>query len=253
MLRRGLFAVGCILIVLPAAAVPARAGLIITIPNQTIPLGQASFVDVTIAGAGGSQLLSSYNFDLQISVNAGDAGRIEYSNPQPQGYLSSSSYVFSDNTPPPTFAGNVGTAVVPNDDYVGGDFSTNSSGSVLVDTSGKLLVRLELNADASFAVVGDAFTLSLENPSSGTGTIADLTYFLDDASNPITFESTPGTITVGPPTAIPEPSTLVLAVSAFALCGVYLCGVRAFISRKRSDASALPDRPSPGAEQLPLK
>jgi hypothetical protein len=223
------------LIVLPAAAVPARAGLIITIPNQTIPLGQASFVDVTIAGAGGSQSLSTYNFDLRINVNAGDAGRIEFSNPQPQGYLSSSSYVFADNTPPPTFAGKVRTVVVPNDDFVGGDFSTNSSGSVLVDTSGKLLVRLELDAAASFAVVGDTFTLSLENPSSGTGTTADLTYFLDSAGNPITFASTPGTITVGPPTLIPEPSTLVLAVSAFALCGVYSCGVRAFSSTKRLD------------------
>ena len=231
----------------------APPGLIISIPNQTIPLGQASFVDVTIAGAGASQLLSTYNFDLQINVNAGDAGRIEFSNPQPTGYLSSSSYVFADNTPPPTFAGNVGTVVVPNDNYVGGDFSTNSSGSVLVDTSGKLLVRLELNADASFAVAGDVFTLSLENPSSGTGTIADLTYFLDDASNPITFESTPGTITVGPPTAIPEPSTLVLVVSAFAICGVHARGVRVFGSRKRLDASALPDCPSQGAEQLPLR
>jgi hypothetical protein len=245
MLHRGTLAVGCILIVLSTLAGPVRAGLIISIPNQTISLGQTSFVDVTIAGAGASQLLSTYNFDLQLNVNAGDAGRIEYTNPQPLGYLSSSAYVFGDNAPPPTFAGTVRTVSVPNDDYVGGDFSTNNNGFVSVDTSGKLLVRLELNADASFAVVGDTFSLSLENPSSGTGTISDLTFFLDNSGNPIEFASTPGTITVGPAAVIPEPPTLVLAVLAFGLCGAYFCGVRALRSsvvqfgRRRALGSAL--------------
>jgi hypothetical protein len=125
----------------------------------------------------------------------------------------------------------------PHTTFIGGD-STNSFADVTVLTTDKLLARLQFTAMTSLPpVTGDTFTISLE-PSVNT-------FFYDSFINPISFSSSPGTVTIGPAaTVIPEPGSLAL----FALGSVLLLAKRQGRTRKHRFKSSSTWKDRAGAE-----
>jgi hypothetical protein len=142
--RRVLFIVWVVVLGL---ARPAAADLIVTISGSTVPAGGAGFVDVFIESDDllFGDPLSSFGFEFRITT--GGATRLEFVDPQADPQLTDPNYVFfgdsaASNTPFPV--GTVSMTSVPNDTFIGGDF-TDSGGDVTVTIS-KLLARLQVTA-----------------------------------------------------------------------------------------------------------
>ena len=211
-MKRSYFSIGLlslatlVWLTLPASA---RADLVITGGTGTATTdGGIGSVDFTITSTTGTDTLSSFNVQLQISVLSGGSF-LQFTSAQPDPY-SRSNYVFAGNSfgsangipfwGPPT------TTVTPNDTISGGD-STNDGGFVTISqTPGSLLMSVQFQA-APGSSVGDSFSIALV-PASGSGT--GQTFFNDQNSNPVSYTSTAAVVTLSAPASTPEPSSLVL-------------------------------------------
>src|SRR5271168_5066889 len=127
----------------------ARADLVITGGTGTAATnGGIGTVDFTISSTTGTDTLSSFNVQLQITVLSGGSF-LQFTSAQPDPY-SRSNYVFTGNSfgaangipfwGPPT------TTTTPNDTISGGD-STNNGGFVTISqTPGSLLMSVQFQA-----------------------------------------------------------------------------------------------------------
>lgn len=200
----------------------ARADLVITGGTGTATAnGGIGSVDFTISSTTGTDTLSSFNVQLQISVLSGGS-LLQFTSAQPDPYARVN-YVFAGNSFGDTngipFWGPPTTTVTPNDTISGGD-STNA-GFVTISTSpGSLLMSVQFQAAAG-ASVGDSFSIALV-PSSGLG--GAQTNFNDQNSNALNYTSTPAIVTLS--AATPEPSS-------FALTGLASLGFMLYRRRYR--------------------
>lgn len=192
--------------------IPAHADFIISFdPNTFISSGGSGYVNVYISSdAIGGQTLNNTNFEFALST-AGST-RLEFNNSPPPSSdptFANSNYVFfgdsgaqANNFP----LGTATTIAVPNDRFLGGDF-TQSGSDVLVTSTARLLAMLPVTAITGLPPTGgDIFTISLV-PNSGAGGagLDGNSGFGDSSGNFFPFTSTSGTITI-----TPEPSALVL-------------------------------------------
>jgi hypothetical protein len=186
----------------------ARADLVITGGTGTAATnGGTGVVDFTISSTTGTDALSSFNVQLQISVLSGGSF-LQFTPTQPNP-TSSSNYVFAGNSfgannslpfwGPPTLT------VTPNDTISGGDKTANSASVTIPTSPGSLLMEVQFQAAAGSAV-GDSFAISLV-PSSGLGNSQT---FFDNQNTALNFTSTAAVVTLSAPAASPEPSSLVL-------------------------------------------
>jgi hypothetical protein len=200
-------------------ATSARAALIVTIHDATIPAGGTGFVNVTVASYSGD-LLSDFGFEFLITTTG--VTRLEFVDPQPDPQLTNPDYVFFGNSLAETLSlpvGNVGTTVVPKDTFIGTDGTADATNVTL--TMSKLLVQLQVTAATTLPPVpGDTFIISLEPQGSP---FSFFSFFNDqDQLQDVPFMVTPGTVTIG--AAIPEPGSL----SLFFLLGTGLVLTRRF-------------------------
>jgi hypothetical protein len=204
---------------------PAHADFLISFdPNTFISSGGSGYVNVYISSdAVGGQTLNNTNFEFALST-AGTT-RLEFTNspsPSADPTFANGNYVFAgdsgaqaNNLP----LGTASTNTVPNDRFIGGDF-TQSGSNVLVTTAAQLLAMLPVTAVTGLPPVGgDTFTISLV-PASGSG-FSGNTGFGDSSNGFFPFTSAAGTITI-----TPEPSALVLVGA-----GV---GLALLVGRRRS-------------------
>lgn len=176
---------------------PATAGVLISIADALVPEGGVAYVDVSIeSDSTAGDPLSIFGFEFRIST-AG-ATQLDFLDPQSDSQLSSGSYMFAGDSLADLFppVGTVGTTVVPNDTYFGGD-GTASGGNVLVGALARLMVRLEVTTNTLLPpVAGDQFSIELiPGPN---------TFFIDSEFNDIAYSSAPGTISI---VAVPEPAS----------------------------------------------
>lgn len=203
----------------------ARADLVITGGTGTAAAnGGIGTVDFTISSTTGTDTLSSFNVQLQITPLSGGSF-LQFTTVQPDPY-SRSNYVFSGNSfgaangipfwGPPT------TTTTPNDTISGGD-STNNGGFVTISQApGSLLMSVQFQSAAGSSV-GDSFSIALA-PSSGSGT--GQTFFDDQNSNPVNYTSSAAVVTLTAPSSTPEPSS-------FALTGLASLGFVFYRRRSR--------------------
>ena len=81
----------CLAFCLAGFAVPARAGLIVSIGNASVAQGGTGTVDVLLTSTAGSQapdLINNYAFQLQITNNGADNTQLAFSANQDFGYIS---------------------------------------------------------------------------------------------------------------------------------------------------------------------
>lgn len=171
----------------------ARAGLIISMvasnPNP-ISAGGKGYVDVMIHSDSNDKLSG---FLDDFTITGGTA--LNFTAVQSNSYVNDPNYVFgtdrSTDTPSqanlPAFTDTIL------------DFSVNADGFVVLDTTDKLLTRLELTADPGSA--SGVYTITLDA----------FQLFTNDVSDAIGY--TPTTVDVelrGSTSAVPEPSALVL-------------------------------------------
>jgi hypothetical protein len=216
----------------------ARAALVITIGDATIAEGGTGFVDVLIHSDDVLDGDPLQNFGFEFRITTAEPTRLEFVNPQSDPQLTDPNYVFFGDSLAEMIG--VGPPILPpNTTFIGGD-STDSFADVTVLTTDKLLARLQLTAMMDLDLppeVGDTFTISLE-PSVNT-------FFNDSLINPISFSSTPGTVTIGPAaTVVPEPGALAL----FALGSVLLLAKRQGRTRKHRFKSSSTWKDRAGAE-----
>jgi hypothetical protein len=194
-----------------------RADLIIGVGSTTLSPGGTGSVDVTIGSTTGADILDIFGVEYRISTLG--ATQVRFVSPQSGGYLTDANYIFfGDSTSalaPPGSA--ISTVTYTSDTYVGGDGTVSMAGVTvpLVPTS-KLLTRLELTAatGAFTPSDGDVFTIDLIPVPN--------TFFFDPGFNPVLFTATPGAVTIlGPGSAVPEPSTLVMSVLGVMSIGVF--------------------------------
>ena len=210
--------------VLLSASAPARADLIITGGTATVTAGGTGSVDFTISSTTGSDALSSFNVQLQISTLTGGS-LLQFTTAQPDPF-NRSNYVFSGNSGfaaaglpfwgPPT------TSNTPNDTISGGDLTNNGTSVTISQSPGSLLMAVQFQAAAG-AAVGDSFSISLL-PSSGQGN--SQTFFNNGNAPPLNYTSTAAVVTLSAPASTPEPST-------FALTGLASLGFMFYRRRNR--------------------
>jgi hypothetical protein len=227
MLRR--VGIWCLVYVLAAFAIPARAGFVISIGSTSVPHGGTGSVDVLLsstASAASPDQLNNLAFKLEIT----GPNELQFSPTQSFSYLNSSQYVFSgDSTDQKTSipGGSVTTTTYANDSFAGSDSTFSGNPVSLSAASGSLLLA-RLSLGAAITNVGDSYTISLVPPS-GDGSMSSsmLTFF--DVINSSTgvetsavpFSSTPGTVMITA-SAVPEPASLVSALTALALLTGFL-------------------------------
>jgi len=174
-------------------------------------------------------LINNYAFQLQITNNGADNTQLAFSANQDFGYISNGSlnpaYLFLGDSsaaqPPPSSIGSPGRTVYPNDTFTGADSSFSGNPVSLSSGNTYLLASLTVTtATGASPLIGDSFTISLV-PTSGTGSLSanPNTYFDNfDFNSGSELSSTPFTSTSGTvnivATAVPEPSTIVSALTA---------------------------------------
>jgi len=233
----------CLAFCLAGFAVPARAGLIISIGNASVAQGGTGTVDVLLtstASSGTPDLINNYGFQLQITNNGVDNTQLAFSANQDFGYSNNSSlnpaYLFLGDSfaaqPPPTPVGSPGQTVYPNDTFIGADSTFSDNPVSLSSGNTYLLASLTVTTvTGASPVIGDAFTISLV-PTSGTGSLSANTniYFVNFDFNSGTelsatsFTSTSGTVNIVG-VVVPEPASIISGLAALLiLAGVH--GVR---------------------------
>lgn len=205
-----------VLVLWLVGAVPARAGIIISVGSTTTAPGGIGIVNfyITSDNPNGDQL-GSFQIQLQASeVSGADGLNLSFTANQPTVY-DQSNYVFSGNSgfqdSSTLFWGTPFSTVTANDTIVGGDFNDSAQGYTMI-LPGTTYLLASVQVDPSQA--NDVFSITLV-PSSGSGN--GQTYFDDPNGNGIQYSSTPGTVTTV--TATPEPSSLVLT-GIGSLCGL---------------------------------
>jgi hypothetical protein len=233
-------------------AAPVRAGLVVSIDSTTVAAGGTGSVEVDVTNNGNSSVaINTYAIQLVIAPTNGTLTQLAFSVPTALqlGYLSDSNYIFVNNSfaaLPPPFVGLPASTIYNYDTFNATD-STISGNPVSIAVGQTYLLALlpittltQLDPQA-----GDTFSVSL-NPSSGTGSndggLAS-TYFdvLDSNNNEtsyVPFTSTSGTVTISP-AAVPEPSTLELA-----LLGIACLALAQTMMRYRTGASGPLLRPT---------
>jgi len=221
------------LLVLSVATL-AWGDIILTIKNSDIPIGGTGYVDLMISSnSPGGDLLSAFNLDLRLSSQG--QTRLEFMPTQPDPQLTDANYVFYGNSLDhddplnawPMSVGTVRSFSEPNDRFVGGD-ATADFLDLIVTSTPKLLVRLELNANTALMPNdGDAFALSVD--ASGSS------FQYGDIVNPtlVSFTSGPGTITVS---SVPEPSALTSLTAGL----LTVFGIRFLRGRRQRERYCLP-------------
>ncbi len=207
------------------AAIPVRAGLVISVGSTSIVQGGTGSIDVYLSSTATPATpdqLDDYAFTLQIMPI--DAGNLAFSTPQGFAYLSSPQYVFYGDSAdyiagiasPPPLGGAVTQTVYNNDTFLGFD-NTNSLNPVSLSTSSGPLLLASLSLDASITSAGESFTVALV-PTSGNGSMASgaSSYFnvVDSNFNEISavpFGSTSGTVNIIA-ASVPEPASMVCAL-----------------------------------------
>ena len=192
--------------------------LSISIGNLDLLPGGSGYVDVMIRSDTGTDSLDMFGVEFRITSGS---TMLEFVDPAPDPQLTDTSYLFDGDsaagTVPP--AGSISSVVNTNDTYIGGDGTLSGSG-VTVPTTDTLLARLQVTAATSAPpVVGDTFTISLISGGN--------TFFYDPSFGDITFDSTPGTVTI-----TPEPGEAVMLLGLALMLGI------AAIFRKRTRAAA---------------
>ncbi len=213
--------------VLLITAQAADAELIVNIGSLNLAAGQTTgTVDVTISSSDGSSInLNSFGFNFLITPENGAPPELAFVDPQPQPF-GATNYVFADSfdndiTSP---LGNVSTTSTPNDTYSGSDATGDFSNVAIPSIAGpKLLTQLQVMISPQFLQTKASFNISLV-PGSYAGSPAtpssEVFFTAADLSAPggfdyLTFQSNFGTINI--PTAVPEPSSIVLLVVSFLL------------------------------------
>jgi len=234
----------CLAFCLAGFAIPARAGLLISIGNASVAQGGTGTVDVLLTSTASSQapdLINNYGFQLQITNNGADNTQLAFSVNQDFGYISNSSlhpaYLFLgdsfDAQPPPSPVGSPGQTVYPNDTFTGADSTFSGNPVSLSSGNTYLLASLTVTTlTGASPVIGDAFTIGLV-PTSGTGSLfANSNTYFDNFDfnsgselSATPFTSTSGTVNIVG-TAIPEPASIISGLTALlilaGLHGVHL-------------------------------
>jgi hypothetical protein len=250
----------CLVILSAAPAMPARAGIIVSIGSATVAEGGSTAVDVWLshdpASANSSDAINNYGFQLLITNNGADNTQLAFATTQNFSYLTNASlnpaYLFLGNSsaasPPPSAPGSSGMTHYPNDTWNGAD-STANGNPVTVGSGDKFLLASLVLTTSTVAppMVGASFTISLV-PGSGNGSVTTnpFTYFdnfdfqngTEQSAAP--FTSTSGTITVAAST-IPEPASLVLASTALLLAAGFW-GARRPRPRPSTGSESVSDR-----------
>ena len=227
---------GCLVVLLIASAIPARADLVVSIVGTTATQGGTGTLDVYLsstADPSSPDLINDYAFTLQIRPNT--VGNLAFSGSQGFGYLNNGNYVFFGNSAdyiaglasPPPVGGILETTVYANDTFLGFD-STNDFSSIALSSSSGQVLLATLTLDASITSADESFTVSLVPPtgsgSSGGGIASSYFNVVDSNFNELSavpFTSTPGTVMIVA-AAIPEPASVVLGLSAILiLAGIH--------------------------------
>jgi hypothetical protein len=196
----------------------AGADFIITGGTATVAPGDTGTVDFRITSSNPTgDRLASFNLELQASVKTGTSF-LQFTTNQPAVY-DRSGYVFSgdsgDKAAGLSFWGPPTQTVTSNDTISGGDFTNSGSAITISPSSNFFLATVRFQA-GSHATPGDSFAISLV-PRSGSGTLS--TYFQDSGGTNIPYTSADATVTVA--TAVPGPSSLVLAGVGSLTCLLY--------------------------------
>ncbi|MEM1224565.1 MAG: PEP-CTERM sorting domain-containing protein [Planctomycetota bacterium] len=208
-----------ILMVATSHAATCSAEIIFTIPNQTIAPGKTGSIDLLISSNANDEL-DRFEYRVTITPLGSPQGALTFVAPLFDG--TDADYVYG--TPSFGFLAGIDSAGL---EAFGGDetanqdfgFPTNTFLGPTLDATPRLLARLNLSHDNAFGA-GDSFQVSLVNTDARF--LTDLTFSFDtflESSTALNFSSSPGTITIGP-TAVPEPSTFVLALLGIGACVV---------------------------------
>ncbi len=237
--------IGCLAAVLACLmALPARAGLVISVGSTSINQGGTGSINVYLSSTANPAMpdqINDYTFTLQITANT--VGDLAFSETQSFAYLSSPQYVFYNdsadyiagmNSPPPV-GGTPFTSIYNNDSFVGFD-NTNSFNPVSLSTASGQVLLATLNLDATITSVGESFTVALV-PSFGSGsqTGGASSYFnvVDSGFNELSatpFTSTSGTVSIIA-SAIPEPASIVCALTGFLISASWYARRRSALPR----------------------
>lgn len=242
-MRRWSFATLAIALLMGSTARADEPALTITIGNVSINEGGSGFLDVMIKSTSGSPVnlaQAGYEFlitpDINVITNLPTTTTLQFTDPQPFGYLSDANYVFPQSGnlqfPPP---GTVVDEVNYHNDHLSGGDNNFDGGFVNVAVTGDvLLIRLQLTANLSMLpgippVEGDTFKITLLTPD---GPIGNATLFTDQDFVDVSYTSTVGTVTIIG-RAVPEPGSL-------ALLGIGLIsGLGVMVRRKHSIRSSV--------------
>ena len=233
-MRRRLWVL-CLAFLLAGFAVPARAGLIVSIGNASVAQGGTGTVDVSLTSTAGSSSPDQIN-NLAFTLQITGPNELQFSSAQNFSYLNSSQYVFSgDSTDQNTSSagGTVTTTSYANDTFVGSDSTVSGNPVSLSSTSGQVLLA-SLGLNAAVTNVGDSYTISLipgqgdGSMSSSASTFFDVFNFSTGAeTSAVPFTSTPGTVTIVA-SAVPEPDSIISGLTALLILAGFhgVCRIR---------------------------
>ena len=183
----------------------SRGDMIVDIQDVTLTSGGKGHVDVYVRSSGTDFVqLANYTFVIAPVAGQSAPGVLKFDPIQ--------SFLDQDSTDPPyVFAGDTDasslTKSLDGSARLSGFDLTSSSQNVMIDSSNRLLTRLELMHEG--AGLQGAFTISLVNDNL-------LSFFQNASGENVPIEASsfnnPGSITVSI-TAVPEPSTWLLSVS----------------------------------------
>jgi len=229
--------IGCLALVLACSlAIPARAGLVVSVGSTSINQGGTGSIDVYLSSTADPtmpDLINDYTFTLQIMPTG--PGELQFSTAQSFGYLNQPQYVFSGDSAdyvfgtsfPPPVGGFGFPTVYANDSFLGFD-NTNSFNPVSLSTLSGQVLLATLSLDATITSMGETFTVGLV-PSSGDGSMAGnaSSYFnvVDSDFNELSavpFTSTAGTVTITA-SAIPEPASIISGLTGAAIVFLASC------------------------------
>lgn len=173
--------------------------------SLTLQPGQDGLLNVNITSNNNDSLagfLVSYQINAPglefFTVAPGQPDDLQLTNPN-YVFFGNSSAVNS-NTP----AGTITSVNFNNDAYSGLDTTWDSTGVVIPSSAGVGTLLTTLHVVATRAVPGDRFTISVDPTQS----------FFDDANyNSIMFTSWSGEVVIPTTSTVPEPGTLLLAIS----------------------------------------
>jgi hypothetical protein len=184
-----------------AAAQTVRADLSVSVGTLNLQQGGSGFVDVTVSG--NADPVNAFGFEFAIQPLGQTQSWLQFANLQPMDYLTDPRYLLADDSFDDAGGLAVGSViedVVPQDAFVGGDFSADGADRSI--TSSKLLARLLVTANTRLPPsAGDRFSIALLPTGSS--------YFSNAAGNRVAFSSSAGAVTITP---VPEPGTLCLLV-----------------------------------------